>query len=85
MVIGFFRFILFLFVAYLAFLFVRVYLGLMRARRRTRQAPPRVRGVMVKDEVCGTYIPREEALVEVRDGVERYFCSEECRKKRVKS
>jgi len=36
---------------------------------------------MVKDEVCGTYIPREEALTETRDGVERFYCSEECRRK----
>jgi YHS domain-containing protein len=36
---------------------------------------------MVKDEVCGTYIPREEALTEVRDGIEHFFCSEECRRK----
>ena len=36
---------------------------------------------MVKDEVCNTYIAREEALTGVRDGVECYFCSEECRQK----
>lgn len=76
----FFRFVLFLFLAYVAFLFVRIYLGLKRARRRA-QAPRQVRGEMVKDEVCNTYIPREEALTEVRDGVERYFCSEGCRRK----
>lgn len=81
MVTGFFRFVLFLFLAYVVFLFVRVYRGLLSARRRARRPPAPVRGVMVKDEVCGTYIPREEALTEVRDGVERHFCSEECRKK----
>lgn len=79
--IGFFRFVLFLFLAYVVFLFVRVYLGLLRGRRRAQRPPAQVRGVMVKDEVCGTYVAREEALIEVRDGVERFFCSEECRKK----
>jgi YHS domain-containing protein len=78
---GFFRFVLFLFLAYVAFLFIRIYLGLKRAGHRQRQTPRQVRGEMVKDEVCNTYIPREEALVEVRDGVERFFCSEECRRK----
>lgn len=78
---GFFRFVLFLFLAYVVFLFVRVYLGLLRGRRRARRPTAQVRGVMVKDEVCGTYVPREEALMEVRDGAERFFCSEECRKK----
>jgi len=81
MVTGIFRFVLFLFLAYVVFLFVRVYRGLLRAHRRAQRPQARVRGVMVKDEVCGTYIPREEALTEVRDGVELHFCSEECRKK----
>lgn len=77
---GFFRFILFLFVAYVVFLFVRIYRGMKRVKTRSR--PTRqVRGVMVKDEICDTYIPREEALTEVRGGVEHYFCSEECRRK----
>ncbi len=77
---GFFRFVLFLFLAYVAFLFIRIYLGVKRVRR-SAQAPRQVRGEMVKDEICNTYIPREEALTEVRDGLERYFCSEECRRK----
>lgn len=77
---GFFRFVLFLFLAYVAFLFIRIYLGVKRVRRRA-QGPRQVRGEMVKDEICNTYIPREEALTEVRDGQERYFCSEECRRK----
>lgn len=78
---GFFRFILFLFLAYVAFLFIRIYLGLKRAKQRPRPAPRQVRGEMVKDEICSTYIAREEALTEVRGGVECYFCSEECRRK----
>ena len=82
---GFFRFVLFLFLAYVAFLFIRIYLGLKRAGRRPRQAPSRIRGEMVKDEVCITYIPREEALTEIRDGIELYFCSEECRRKSKQS
>jgi YHS domain-containing protein len=78
---GFFRFVLFLFLAYVAFLFIRIYLGLKRAGQRPRQAPRQVRGEMVKDEICNTYVAREEALTEVRDGIEYYFCSEECRRK----
>ena len=78
---GLFRFVLFFFLAYVAFLFIRIYLGLKRAAKRPRQAPRQVRGEMVKDEICNTYIAREEALTEVRGGVEHYFCSEECRRK----
>jgi YHS domain-containing protein len=34
---------------------------------------------MVKDEVCGVYLPKEEALkVEIENKV-YYFCSEECK------
>jgi YHS domain-containing protein len=36
---------------------------------------------MVKDEICNTYIPKEEAIREVRNGREHFFCSRECRKK----
>jgi YHS domain-containing protein len=36
---------------------------------------------MVKDEVCNTYIPKEEAIRELRDGQEHFYCSEECRRK----
>jgi YHS domain-containing protein len=82
---GFFRFVLFFFLAYVAFLFIRIYLGLKRAAKRPRPAPRQVRGEMVKDEVCNTYIAREEALTGVRDGAECYFCSEECRRKSQQS
>jgi YHS domain-containing protein len=36
---------------------------------------------MVKDEACLTYVPKEDALREVIDGREYFFCSKECRKK----
>jgi YHS domain-containing protein len=38
-------------------------------------------GRMVKDEICGTYIPVKEAIREKRGGETRYFCSSECRDK----
>ena len=80
MLAALFRLVLFVFIAYVAFLFIRIYFGLKRARTRT-QPPREVQGTMVKDEICGLYIPREEALTEVRDGTEHHFCSEECRRK----
>jgi uncharacterized protein len=83
MVGGFLGFILLVVVAYFAFLALRIYAGFKRMRRQVRGGPaaPKAQGMMVKDEVCGTYIPREEALTETRDGVERFYCSEECRRK----
>jgi uncharacterized protein len=82
MVAGLLRLVLFAFVAYVAFLFLRVFAGLKKGRPRARPGDGREgRGVMVKDEVCGTYVPRDEALTDLRDGSRRYYCSEECRRK----
>ena len=82
MVAAFLRFVLFALVAYVAFLIMRIYRGLKRSLPKTQtQAPREAQGVMVRDEICGTYIPRDEALREVRGGVEHFFCSEECRRK----
>jgi len=36
---------------------------------------------LVKDPVCGVYLPRKEALALTVDGRVLYFCSEKCRRK----
>jgi uncharacterized protein len=36
-------------------------------------------GQMVRDPVCGVYVPKQTALVEHRNGRTHYFCSETCR------
>lgn len=41
---------------------------------------PRLSGRMVKDEICQTYLPEEEALKEKSGSKIYYFCSEECRR-----
>ncbi|MGB9836875.1 MAG: hypothetical protein ACPLRX_09080 [Candidatus Saccharicenans sp.] len=41
--------------------------------------------VMVKDEVCNTYIPEDEAIKHQDGGKVLYFCSEECRQKYLNS
>jgi uncharacterized protein len=50
--------------------------------RRPRGGPPE-RGVqMVRDPVCGTFLPPGNALVLTeRGGAVRYFCSETCRER----
>ncbi len=65
--------------AYFAYLVVRVYRSLTRPAKPS--PPRRIQGEMVKDDVCNTYIPKDEAIREVRDGRERFFCSEECRRR----
>jgi uncharacterized protein len=78
--VGLFRFLVILFVIYLAYLFVRIFRAMTRPRRAAK-ARPEIQGMMVKDDVCNTYIPREEAIREVRGGRENFYCSEECRRK----
>jgi len=52
---------------------------------RRRPAPPpqskRLPQMMVKDETCNTYLPMEEAIKEIYQGKEYYFCSRDCRQK----
>ena len=38
---------------------------------------------MVKDPVCGMFVPGRDALSMVVEGVPVYFCSERCRRKFV--
>jgi uncharacterized protein len=80
MIGGLFRLVFFVFILYVAYLFFRIYRAAVRTRNSARE-PRQIQGVMVKDDVCNTYIPREEAIREVRNGRERFFCSEECRQK----
>jgi YHS domain-containing protein len=79
-ILGFFRFIFYLFIAYVIYLFLRLLLAPRRPPRRPANRP-QPSGVMVKDETCNTYLPREEAILEKVEGKEYYFCSQECRKK----
>jgi uncharacterized protein len=68
---------LFAYIVYQVFRFFKV--------TKMRKTPPRVSkhtsGTMVKDEVCNTYLPEEDALKEMHQGKEYYFCSRECQKK----
>jgi YHS domain-containing protein len=79
-ILGFFRLIFYLIVAYVIYLFLRILLAPHRPARRQANRP-QSSGVMVKDETCNTYLPREEAILEKAEGKEYYFCSQECRKK----
>jgi YHS domain-containing protein len=52
--------------------------GVSRPTRR-RSGPPD-RGVqMVRDPVCGTFLPPDQAVRLAERGSVRYFCSEKCR------
>ena len=74
-----------IFYCLLAYLVYRLISFWQRLNRPARSAPPPSppprSGNMVKDEICQTYLPQENALREIIDGEERFFCSPECRRK----
>jgi hypothetical protein len=56
---------------------VRGYQGVPEAPGGARVASPPVE--LVKDEVCGTYVPRSRALFAEVGGRTAHFCSAACR------
>jgi uncharacterized protein len=76
-----FRLLLFIFMGYLIY----------RVLRRIKEIftlpvpPPAPKvpepGVLVKDPVCETFIPRQDALKLTQNGQEFFFCSEGCLKR----
>ncbi len=50
------------------------------SRSAPRRSGPPERGVqMVRDPVCGTFLPPEQAISLTERGSVHYFCSEKCR------
>jgi len=80
MVSGFFRILLYALFAYIIYLFIRFYQAIKKSSKKP-SASKHHSGVMVKDEICNTYLPKEDAIKEIYEGKEYYFCSNECRQK----
>ncbi|NIO49889.1 MAG: YHS domain-containing protein [Candidatus Aminicenantes bacterium] len=80
MIIGILKIILYAFLAYIIFLIFRFFRALNKASKPPR-ASKGASGIMVKDEFCNTYLPKENAIRQVYEGKEYYFCSSECRQK----
>jgi uncharacterized protein len=74
------RLIYYAILAYVIYAIYKFFRNLVKPHERAGTTPP-TSGAMVKDEYCDTYIPREEAIREVIDGREYFFCSRECRKR----
>ena len=76
------RFIISLVVSYLVYRLVK------KGIRAWKEGRPASRGpgsqdpkVLVQDPICGTFIPRQEALKAQKDGQDYFFCSEGCLKR----
>lgn len=78
----------------MVFRFLLIFLAVLVVYRAVRRLllPSRGRGVvrgtdrdvidkgeMVRDPVCGTYVPREGSISLRQGGVEHFFCSTRCR------
>jgi len=77
------RFILGLVVGYLIYRLVK---KTMLAYKEARHASPQEsKGqdteMLVQDPICGTFIPRQDALKVQKDGKDYFFCSEGCLKR----
>jgi YHS domain-containing protein len=81
---GLIRILFYALIAYLIYIAVKFYQSLKKPKK-TSPKPNSKPGIMVKDEVCNTYLPKEDAIKEVYKGKEYYFCSDECRQKFLES
>jgi YHS domain-containing protein len=66
------------FLLLLAFLLIMFFYYYYKKRKLSRKEKTIITE-MIKDEVCGVYLPKKEALkVEIEDKV-YYFCSKKCK------
>jgi len=67
------------------FLVYSVLVALLRGLGPRPKTPPREKSAQgeprVKGPVCGTYLPRSDALIGNVAGETRYYCSRECRER----
>jgi uncharacterized protein len=77
---GILRLLIYGILAYIIYSAVQGLVG-SGSRKEPPRSPPSGLGTLVKDDVCGTFLPREEAIRDVVDGRECFFCSQECRNK----
>jgi len=76
----FFKIILYAFLAYIVYWLYRFFKAVNKGTQ-SRRVSKRQSGIMVKDEMCNTYLPKEDALKANYAGKDYYFCSNECRQK----
>lgn len=84
MLTGLFRIIVYGFIVYFIYLIYRLFRAINQASRRPR-IKKQPSGIMVKDEACNTYLPKEDAIKVQIKGKEYYFCSPECKQKFLSS
>jgi uncharacterized protein len=84
MITGLFRIIVYGLIAYLIFLVYRFFMAINQASKKPR-INKHPSGIMVKDETCNTYLPKEDAIRVQFGGTDYFFCSMECKQKFLSS
>jgi len=71
------------FFALLFFVIYKITRFFSSLNKRISSSPPKQKasGKMVHDKICNTYLPIEDAIKEIHNGNEYFFCSETCRQK----
>jgi len=84
MMAGLMRIIAYGILAYLIYLLYRFFKTVNQSSKRPRTVKAQS-GMMVKDEACNTYLPKEDALRISYEGRDYFFCSDECKQKFLSS
>lgn len=75
------KFLLFLAILIFGYLALKKYISGLFLKAPGKSAPkPPITDELVRDPVCGVYIPKKEAIVYGRGGKLYYFCCEKCLK-----
>ncbi len=80
MIYGLLKILFYGLIVYFAFKIIRFFQAINKGGRAVPPAKKHS-GIMVKDNICNTYLPKDEATKEIHQGKEYFFCSDECRKK----
>lgn len=84
MITGLFRIFVYGLIAYLVYLVYRFFKAINQGSKQPR-INKQPSGIMVKDEACNTYLPKEDAIRVQFGGTDHYFCSQECKQKFLNS
>lgn len=69
-------------VGYLAYgLYKKVRQAFQRGLSGSKETRPKGPEALEQDPICGTFIPRQDALKLQKDGKDFFFCSEGCLKR----
>ena len=78
------KLILYALLTYAVYMIIRFFSSLGQSGK-TPSPQQMTSGVMVKDESCNTYLPKDDAIKELHEGKEYFFCSDACRQKFLES